>query len=91
MLDEFVKEKFIATPIINPVKFALGAISVCYDLFLMFQHFVLYRKNDAIMKERSILLHESPSSLLIDKHRSFDGFYEPHFENKDKKMLKYSV
>lgn len=56
----------------------------------MFQHFVLYRKNDELVKERSILLHES-RSLTIDKHRSFDGFYEPPMVYKDKKQLKYSV
>jgi len=78
------------TPIINPVKFALGAISVCYDLFLMFQHFVLYRKNDQMINEKSILLQES-KSLIMDKHRSFDVFSEPPLENKNKKILKYSV
>ncbi len=59
-------------------------------MILMFQHFVLYRKNDELVKERSILLHES-RSLTIDKHRSFDGFYEPPMVYKDKKLLKYSV
>lgn len=28
----------------NPVKFALGNVSMCYDLVFMFQHYVLYRE-----------------------------------------------
>ncbi|OHE91896.1 lysosomal cystine transporter [Colletotrichum orchidophilum] len=40
----------------NPVKFALGNVSMVYDLVFMTQHYVLYRGSDGKADERDSLL-----------------------------------
>jgi cystinosin len=40
----------------NPVKFALGNVSMIYDLIFMTQHYVLYRSPDGKSGERDSLL-----------------------------------
>ncbi|KAK7953890.1 cystinosin [Apiospora saccharicola] len=58
----------------NPVKFALGNVSMMYDVFFMTQHYVLYRDdngsnegddkrdNDAIASERDSLLERGDAA-----------------------------
>ncbi|KAK4154609.1 hypothetical protein C8A00DRAFT_14299 [Chaetomidium leptoderma] len=40
----------------NPVKFALGNVSMCYDLIFMTQHYVLYRGADGKSEEGDSLV-----------------------------------
>ncbi|KAI1847197.1 hypothetical protein JX266_006737 [Neoarthrinium moseri] len=53
----------------NPVKFALGNVSMLYDLCFMTQHYVLYRGNDgapAKSGEREALLERGEGDRRLD-------------------------
>jgi len=44
----------------NPVKLSLGIVCMGYDLLLIFQHYVLYGKNNKTQDEAKMrLLNES--------------------------------
>lgn len=36
----------LVTITLNPIKFTLGNITIIYDIILMYQHYVLYRKRN---------------------------------------------
>jgi cystinosin len=48
------------------VKFALGNISMLYDLCFMTQHFILYRGNDGSKGEREALLERGEEDRRLD-------------------------
>jgi len=48
------------TPVLNPVKFGLGNITIIYDVILMIQHYVLYNKKNR--KEDYNSLHDENDS-----------------------------
>ncbi|KAK6065770.1 lysosomal cystine transporter [Seiridium cupressi] len=50
----------------NPVKFALGNVSMLYDLCFMTQHFVLYRGTDGAKGEREALLERGEEDRRLD-------------------------
>jgi len=50
----------------NPVKFALGNVSMIYDLIFMTQHYVLYRHGEAKPGERDSLLGTDEEHQRID-------------------------
>ncbi|KAL2131676.1 hypothetical protein VTI74DRAFT_4743 [Chaetomium olivicolor] len=50
----------------NPVKFALGNVSMIYDLIFMFQHYVLYRGADGKPGEGDSLLAGADEERRID-------------------------
>ena len=47
----------------NPVKFALGFVSIFFDLVFIFQHYILYRGRhsdvELVFDSRHILEHDS--------------------------------
>jgi cystinosin len=50
----------------NPVKFALGNVSMLYDLVFFTQHFVLYRGSEGKGHEREALLEDGGAHGRID-------------------------
>lgn len=50
----------------NPVKFALGNVSMIYDLIFMTQHYVLYRGADGKPEEGDSLLGNADEERRID-------------------------
>ncbi|KAK3308954.1 uncharacterized protein B0T15DRAFT_123987 [Chaetomium strumarium] len=50
----------------NPVKFALGNVSMFYDLIFMTQHYVLYRGTDGKPEEGDSLLQGADEERRID-------------------------
>lgn len=50
----------------NPVKFALGNVSMVYDLIFVTQHFILYRAPEAKAGERDSLLANDEEHQRID-------------------------
>lgn len=50
----------------NPVKFALGQVSMIYDLIFFTQHYVLYRDTDGKTGERDALLENGETHGRID-------------------------
>ncbi|SPQ22017.1 2735aa43-ae24-4285-84fe-881bad20c3dc [Thermothielavioides terrestris] len=50
----------------NPVKFALGNVSMLYDLIFMTQHYVLYRGADGKPEEADSLLGRADEERRID-------------------------
>ncbi|KAL2160620.1 hypothetical protein VTH06DRAFT_1308 [Thermothelomyces fergusii] len=49
----------------NPVKFALGNVSMIYDLIFMTQHYVLYRNAEGKSQEGEALLREEDEEIRI--------------------------
>lgn len=50
----------------NPVKFALGQVSMIYDLVFITQHYVLYRDVDGKAGERESLLENGQAHSRLD-------------------------
>jgi cystinosin len=50
----------------NPVKFALGNVSMIYDLIFMTQHYVLYRGSDGKADEADSLLGRGDEERRLD-------------------------
>lgn len=50
----------------NPVKFALGQVSMIYDLIFFTQHYVLYRDSDGKAAEREALLENGQAHSRLD-------------------------
>lgn len=50
----------------NPVKFALGNVSMLYDLVFFTQHYVLYRGSDGKAEERDALLENGEAHGRVD-------------------------
>lgn len=50
----------------NPVKFALGQVSMIYDLIFFTQHYVLYRGSEDKRGERAALLENGEAHGRID-------------------------
>ncbi|ETS80131.1 hypothetical protein PFICI_07660 [Pestalotiopsis fici W106-1] len=50
----------------NPVKFALGNVSMLYDICFMTQHYVLYRGSNGAKGEREALLERGEDERRLD-------------------------
>ncbi|KAK6216218.1 hypothetical protein LQW54_003792 [Pestalotiopsis sp. IQ-011] len=50
----------------NPVKFALGNVSMLYDLCFMTQHYILYRGSNGAKGEREALLERGEDERRLD-------------------------
>ncbi len=57
----------------NPVKFALGNVSMIYDSIFMTQHYILYRDADPRTPERDALLPRDENEEE-DRLRDHDTF-----------------
>jgi len=72
------------TPIINPIKFGLGIVTMGYDSYLMLQHYVFYKESELPGKISLLSARRKNSS-----YGSFDGIFET--SGRQKTPPKHSV